>query len=241
MNGNDILARQREALQAFRQAEALRAEQEKEARELRPKAEKEAEALHTKLNKLLAEAHQQFEQGLASLERVALARLLDEKRLWTEPKVVKADPVAELARSVEAANRAVSDLDRLVEALIRRRPRIRTLIRTLRLSFEMVLVPCLWFLSIFLDYYRLDYDRPFAEIVERWGAVSGFLAFTVTVLISALERSILWGFCLGIASGIGVTIGLLTFPIEYVLFLRQRAAVGEYCVCSVVVLELLAG
>jgi hypothetical protein len=130
MNRNDMLARQREALQAFRRAEALRAEQEKEARELRPKAEKEAEALHTKLNKLLAEAHQQFEQGLASLERVALARLLDEKRLWTEPKVVKADPVAELARSVEDASRAVADLDRSVEALIRRRRRRKKILET---------------------------------------------------------------------------------------------------------------
>jgi hypothetical protein len=181
MNGNDILARQREALKAFRQAEALRAEQEKEARELRPKAEKEAKALRTQLNKLLAEAHQQFEQGLASLERVALARLLYEKRLWTEPKVVKAEPGAELARSVEDASRAVSDLDRSVEALIQHRRRRKKILEAVGIGGSLLGCIGIGILSCVLPALLL----PFRQLEE---------VILVFVTVGVVIGLILW-FC----------------------------------------------
>jgi len=109
MEQNDFLARQRGVIRAFRQAEALRAEQEAEA------------------DKQLAEACEQLEEGRTLLKRVALTHLLD-KALPFAPKAPAADPAARLARSVGAASQAVADLGEAVEALIRFRERRQGLI-----------------------------------------------------------------------------------------------------------------
>jgi len=145
MTLNDLLARQRRALRAFRQAEARLAEQvaecfraEQVVEFSRSEQKAKAEAFHekqkAKAGELLARARERYEKGWALLEREGLAHLLDKRQPQVEPRLLEADPMAELARNVKTADEAVADLDKYVRALTQYRQEAKKLPRKAALS-----------------------------------------------------------------------------------------------------------